>query len=95
MPCWVQAHWCANCFRHVGGCPLSVHCGKGSWWIFHQPGTNGSASTAFNPLAAQKRAMSTRVLFLYLSGGEVGATQAPMTYVYQQCWKEWAGGCVP
>ena len=49
---------------------------------------------AFNPLAAQQCVLHKQGFFSSVCPAVVGATQASVSKVYQQCWKEWAGWCV-
>ena len=60
--------------QHVGRCFSVVsHCKKSHHGCFSRPGTQGSAISAFNPLADSAMcAMQTGVLFLGLSGSGRG-----------------------
>ena len=79
--------------QHIGRCSLAVSNHKRSCHRhFGRPGAQGSAISAFNPLAAQQCVTQRGVLFLSLSGGG-WATQTSTSKVYQQCWKEWARWC--
>ena len=83
-------------FTLVDGGSLAFHCsqheGKHSLLVIHgrrscqgcvgRPGQEGSANTAFNPLAAQRHVAQAKVLFISLSGSG-WVNQIPTIAVYQ------------
>ena len=52
-----------------------------------------SAISAFNPLASQQCVLFQQGFSSSVCQAVTGATQMPMSRVYQQCLKEWAGWC--
>ena len=58
-----------------------------------RPDAQGSAISAFNPLAAQECVLCRQGFSSLVCQVVAGATQASMSKVYQQCWKKWAGWC--
>ena len=64
------------------------HCG-----CFSRPCAQGSAISAFNPLTAQRCVLCRQGFSTSICQAVLGATEASMSKVYQQCWKEWAGWC--
>ena len=88
VPCWMEGSLAPHSSQHVGRCFLAVshhkrsHCG-----CFGRPGTQGSAISAFNPLAAQQCVLCRQGFSSSVCKDVVGATQMSMSKVYQQCWK--------
>ena len=78
----------SHCCQHVDRYSLSISNHKGPHhWCLSWLGAQESTIAPFNPSAAQRCVVQTRVLFLRLSGrGRV--TEASMTEVYQQCLNE-------
>ena len=80
--------------QHAGRCSSAVpsskrsHCG-----CFGRPGTQGSAISAFNPLAAQQCVLCRQGFSSSVCQAVAWATQTSTSRVYQQCWKEWARWC--
>ena len=84
----------SHSFQHAGRCSAVLPSGKGSHHgCFSRPGTQGSAISAFNPLAAQQCVLCRQGLSSSVCQAVAGATQTSMSRVYQQCWKEWARWC--
>ena len=80
--------------QHVGGCSLVVsNCKRSHHGCFSRPGTQGSAISAFNPLAAQQCVLCRQGFSSSVCQVVAGATQMSTLKVYQQCWKEWASWC--
>ena len=80
--------------QHVGRCSLAVsHHKRSCHGSLGRPGTQGSAISAFNPLAAQQCVLHRQGFSSSVCQGVVGATWASTSKVYQQCWKEWARWC--
>ena len=80
--------------QHVDRCSLAVPYHKRSCCgCLSRPGTQGSAISAFNPLAAQWCVLHRQGFSFSVCQAVVGATQTSTSKVYQQCWKEWAGWC--
>ena len=80
--------------QHAGRCSLAVSHHKGSrHGCFDRPGTQGSAISAFNPLAAQQCVSCQLGFSSSVCQAVVGATRTSMSRVYQQCWREWASWC--
>ena len=78
--------------QHAGRHSLAVsHCKRSHRGCFSRPGTQGSAISAFNPLAAQQCVLCRQGFSSSVCQAVVGATQMSTSRVYQQCWKEWAG----
>ena len=90
-PCWIEAPWLPTVLNMLVDvpwwCPLlkRSHCG-----CFGRPVTQGSAISAFNPLAAQCHVLCRQGFSSSVCQAMVGAIQMSMSRVYQQCWKEWA-----
>ena len=61
--------------------------------FFGRPEAQGSAISAFNPLAGQQCVAHRQGFSSSVCQVVAGATQASVSKVYQQCWKEWAGWC--
>ena len=80
--------------QHVGRHSSVVSYHK---WSCHgyldRPGAQGSAISAFNPMAAQRCVLCRQGFSCSVCQAVVGATWVSMSKVYQQCWKEWAGWC--
>ena len=55
---------------------------------FGRPGTQGSAISAFNPLAAQQHVLCRQGFSSSVCQAVVGATRMSISRFYQQCWKE-------
>ena len=67
--------------QHVGRCSLGLsHHRISLHGCFGRACAQGSAASAFNPLAAQRCMLCRK-------------SQSSTSKVYQQCWKEWAGWC--
>ena len=82
-----SSHW-------VGRHSLAVpHHKRSCHGCFDRPGAQGSAISAFNLLAAQQRVLCRQGFPSSVCQAVVGATQASMSKVFQQCWKKWAGWC--
>ena len=80
--------------QHAGRCSLMVPSSKKSHrGCFGRPGTQGSAISASNPLAAQQCVLCRQGFSSSVCQAVAGATQTSTSRVYQQCWKEWAGWC--
>ena len=80
--------------QHAGRCTSAVsHCKKSRCGCFSRPGTQGSAISAFNPLAAQQHVLYRQGFSSLVCQAVVGATQTSMSRVYQQYWKEWVSWC--
>ena len=81
--------------QDAGRCSLAVPtCKRSHHGCFGRPGTQGSAISAFNPLAAQQCVLCRQGFSSSVCQAVAGATQMSMSRVYQQCWKEWARWCV-
>ena len=78
--------------QHVSRC-LSVvsHHKRSDHGCFCRTGTQRSAISAFNPLAAQWCVLCRQGFSSSVCQAVVRATWASTSKVYQQCWKEWAG----
>ena len=77
-----------------GKCSLMVsHHKRSHHGCISRPGTQGSAISAFNPLATQWCVLCRQEFSSSVCRVVVGATRASMSKVYQLCWKEWAGWC--
>ena len=93
-PCWMldgsslASHSSQNGGRH--SLALShhkqSHCG-----CFSRPHAQGSAISAYNPLAAQRCVLCRQGFSSSVCQAVAGATGSFMMKVYQQCWKEWPG----
>ena len=80
----------------------SQYVGRHSWAVSHHKrshhgcfgrlGAQGSAISAFNPLAAQQCVLHRQRLSSSVCQAVVGGNLST-SKVYQQCWKEWAGWC--
>ena len=80
--------------QHVGRHSSAVaHHKRSSHRCLSRPGAQGSAISAFNPLAAQQCVLCRWEFSSSVCQTVAGATQAFMSKVHQQCWKEWAGWC--
>ena len=80
--------------QHVSRPSLVVLCHKRSHHgCLGRPGAQGSAISAFNPLAAQQCVLQRQEFSSSVCQALAGASQASMSKVYQQCWKEWAVWC--
>ena len=79
--------------QHVGRCSSVVSLCKGPChgYLF-RPCVQGSTITALNPLAAQRCVLFRQVLSSQCQA-VVGVTQASITNVYQQYWKDQARWC--
>ena len=78
--------------EHVGRHSLAVsHHKRSCHGCFVRPGAQGSAISAFNPLAAQQCVLCRQAFSSSVC--QTGATQVSTSQVYQKCWKEWAGWC--
>ena len=81
----------------------SQHAGRHSSVVSHRkrsrcgclgrPSTQGSAVSAFNPLAAQQCVLRQQGFSSSVCQVVAGATQTSTSGVYQQCWREWDGWC--
>ena len=81
----------------------SQHAGRHSSVVSHRkrsrcgclgrPSAQGSAVSAFNPLAAQRCVLCRQGFSSSVCQVVAGATRMSMSRVYQQCWREWAGWC--
>ena len=84
----------SNSSQHAGRCSLVVSsCKRSRHECFGRPGAQGSALSAFNPLAAQRHVLCRQGFSSSVCQAVVGATRASTSRVYQQCWKEWARWC--
>ena len=84
----------SNCSQHAGRCSLAVSsCKRSHRGCFGRPGTQVSAISAFNPLAAQQFVLCRQGFSSLVCQAVAGATQRSTSRVYQRCWKEWAGWC--
>ena len=93
-PCWTEDPWLPTVFKYVGRCSSAVsHHKRSHHGCFGWPGTQGSAISAFNPLAAQQCVLCRQGFSSSVCQAVVGATRMSMSKVYQQCWKEWASWC--
>ena len=79
--------------QHVGRYSWVVPLHKRSCGCLSRQGDQGSAISAFNPLAAQWCVSCRQGFSSSVCQAVVGATWTSMSKVYQQCWKEWAGWC--
>ena len=79
--------------QHVGRCSSAMSHHKRSCGCFNGPGAQGSAISAFNPLAAQQCVLCRQGFSSSVYQAVVGATWASTWKLYQQSWKEWAGWC--
>ena len=80
--------------QHVGRCSSAVsYHNRSCHGCFSRPGAQGSAISAFNPLAAQQCVLCRRGFSSLVCQVVAGATRMSTSKVYQQCWKEWAGWC--
>ena len=80
--------------QHIGRYSLAVpHHERSHHGCFGMPFAQGSAISAFNPLAAQQCVLCRQGFSSSVCQAVVGATQASTSKVYQQCWKEWADWC--
>ena len=84
------SHHSQNVGRHSSA--MSHHkrscCG-----CFGCPGAQGSAISAFNPLAAQWCVLHRQGFSSSVCQTVAGETLASTPKIYQQCWKEWGGWC--
>ena len=84
-----------NSSQHVGRCSLVMPCHKRSHHgCLSRPCAQGSAISAFNPLAAQQCVLCRQGFSSSVCQAVAGTTQAFTSKFYQQCWKEWAGWCI-
>ena len=80
--------------QHVGRCSSVVpHHKRSCHGCLGRAGTQGSAISAFNPVAAQWCVLHRQGFSSSVCQAVVGATWASTSKVYQQCWMEWAGWC--
>ena len=70
-----------------------AHHKRSHCWYLSRPGTQGPAISAFNCLAVQWCVLCRQVFSYSVCQAMVGETQASMSKVYQQCWKEWIRWC--
>ena len=78
--------------QHVGRHSLVVfHHKRSCHGCFDRQGAQGSAISAFNPLAAQQCVLCRQGFSSLVCHAVVGTTQAFSSKVYQQYWKELAG----
>ena len=93
-PCWMEAPWFPTVLNMLADilwqCP---HHKRSCHGCFGRPGAQGSAVSAFNPLAAQQCVLCRQGLSSSFCQVVVGATWVSTSKVYKQCWKEWAGWC--
>ena len=81
--------------QHVGRCTLAVsHDKRSHYGCFSRPGVQGSAISAFNPLAAQQHVLYRQGFSSLVCQVVAGATRMSTSKVCQHCWKEWASWCV-
>ena len=79
---------------HVGRYSLSVcHCMRPHLVCFGRQGTQGSAITAFNPLAAWRCVLCRQGFPSSVCQVVMGVTRVSTTKADQHCWEKWAGGC--
>ena len=80
--------------QHVGRCSLALSCHKSSHHgCLSMPGAQGSAISAFKPLAAQRYVWCRQGFSSSICQAVVGTTQVSTVKVYEQWWKEWTGLC--
>ena len=74
VPCWMEAPWLPTVLNMLADVPRQCPIIKRSCHgCFGRPGTQGSAISGFNPLAAQQHVLCRQgFLFLSLSGGGGG-----------------------
>ena len=79
---------------HVGRCSIMVpHHKRSCHGCLSRPHAQGSAISAFNPLAAQQCVLWRQGFSSLVCQAVTGAIQASTSKVYQQYWKEWVGWC--
>ena len=84
----------SNSSQHVGQhSPAVCHHKRSHSGCFSRPGAQGSAISAFNPLAGQQCVLHQQGFSSSVCQVVAGATQASTSKAYQQYWKEWAGWC--
>ena len=84
----------SNSSQHAGRCSSMVsHHKRSRRGCLGRPGTQGSAVSAFNPLAAQQCKLCQQGFSSLVCQVVAGATRMCTSRVYQQCWREWAGWC--
>ena len=75
--------------QHAGRHSLAVsHRKRSRCGCLGRPSTQGSAVSAFNPLAAQRCVLCRQGFSSSVCQVVVGATRTSMLQVYQQCWRE-------
>ena len=80
--------------QHAGRCSSMVsHHKRSCHGCLGRPGAQGSAVSAFNPLAAQRCVLHQQGFSSSVCQAVAGATRTSTSRVYQQCWREWAGWC--
>ena len=82
--------------QHVGRHSSAVpHYKRSHYGCLNRSGAQGSVISAFIPLAAQQCVLCRQMFSSLVFQAVAGATQASISKVYQQWWKEWAGWCAP
>ena len=80
--------------QHAGRHSSAVsHCNRSRCGCLGRPSTQGSAVSAFYPLAAQWCVLCQQGFSSSVCQVVAGATRTSTSWVYQQCWREWAGWC--
>ena len=80
--------------QHAGRCSSAVsHYKRSHHGCFSRPGAQGSAISAFHPLAAQQCVLCRQGFASLVCQAVAGATRMSMSRVYQQCWKELTSWC--
>ena len=75
-PCWMEAPWHPHSSQHVGRCSLAVpHHKRSRHGCFGRPGSQRSAISTFNPLAAQQCVLHRQGFSSSVCQMVVGATQ--------------------
>ena len=91
---WMEAPWLPTVLSMLADvprrCPIVKDLHRG---CLGRPGAQGSAVSAFNPLAAQQCVLRRQGFSSSVCQAVAGATQTSTSRVYQQCWREWAGWC--
>ena len=93
-PCWMEAPWLPTALNMVADIPW--HCPIIKDLIMDVLVgyvLKGLAISAFSPLVVHRCVLCKQGFSSSVCQAMAGATQASMSKVYQQCWKEWAGWC--
>ena len=90
----MEAPWLPTVLNMLADVPWQCpSCKRSHCGCFGRPGAQGSAISAFNPLAAQQCVLHRQGFSSSVCQAVAGATRMSMSRVYQQCWKEWARWC--